>query len=174
MVKGSLLITKIEEVVNWKVPTSVKKLRRFLGLAGYYRKFVTNFGLISKPLTHLLRKDVSFVWSPATDQAFQALKLALVTAPVLQLLDYSKTFTIATDGSDAGIGAVLSQQGHPIVHVNKALGVKSRGLSTYEKEYLAILLDVDHWRSYLQHAEFIILTDHHNLMHLSEQRLHTP
>lgn len=165
---------KVEEVVNWQVPTSLKKLRGFLCLAGYNRKFVRNFGLLSKPLTQLLKKDVPFIWSPAADQTFQSLKMALVSAPVLALPDFSQPFTVETDACDVGIGAVLSQQGHPIAYISKALGVKTRGLSTYEKEYLAILLAVDHWRSYLQQGEFIILTDHHSLMHLNEQRIHTP
>lgn len=134
--------SKIIDVVNWKVPVSVKKLRGFLGLAGYYRKFVRNFGIISKPLTQLL-KGVSFQWSSQADQAFQALKQALVSAPVLALPDFSKTFTIETDACDVGIGAVLSQDKHPVAFVSRALGPKTRGLSTYEKEYLAILLAVD-------------------------------
>lgn len=79
-----------------------------------------------------------------------------------------------TDASDGGIGAVLSQEGHPIAYLSKALGPRSKGLSTYEKECMAILLAVEHWRSYLQHQEFMILTDHHSLTHLSDQRLHTP
>lgn len=164
---------KIEEVVNWAVPKFVKKLRGFLGLAGYYRKFVKQFGILCRPLTNLLKKDVPFVWSVEADQAFKALKQALVSAPVLSLPDFSLPFTVQTDASDEGIGAVLSQRGHPIAFLSKALGVKTKGLSTYEKEYLAILLAVDHWRSYLQQQEFVILTDHHSLMHLNEQRLHT-
>lgn len=164
---------KIEEVVNWAVPKFVKKLRGFLGLAGYYRKFVKQFGILCRPLTNLLKKDVPFVWSVEADQAFKALKQALVSAPVLSLPDFSLPFTVETDASDEGIGAVLSQRGHPIAFLSKALGVKTKGLSTYEKEYLAILLAVDHWRSYLQQQEFVILTDHHSLMHLNEQRLHT-
>lgn len=105
---------KVEEVVNWQVPTSLKKLRGFLGLAGYNRKFVRNFGLLSKPLTQLLKKDVPFIWSPAANQTFQSLKMALVSAPVLALPDFSQPFTVETDACDVGIGAVLSQQGHPI------------------------------------------------------------
>jgi hypothetical protein len=156
------------------VPTTVKKLRGFLGLAGYYRKFVKGFGVISKPLTNLLRKGVPFIWTPETDAAFHNLKQALVSAPVLALPDFQKVFTVETDASDSGIGAVLSQDGHPVAYISKALGPRTKGLSTYEKECMAVLLAVDQWRSYLQLGDFIILTDHHSLMHLSDQRLHTP
>lgn len=166
--------SKVQDVLDWAVPVSTKKLRGFLGLAGYYRKFVKNFGIISKPLTQLLRKGVPYVWTTETDNAFNTLKQALASAPVLALPNFQKTFTVETDASDCGIGAVLSQDKHPIAYVSKALGPRTRGLSTYEKECMAILLAVDHWRSYLQHGEFIILTDHHSLMHLSDQRLHTP
>lgn len=78
-----------------------------------------------------------------------------------------------TDASATGIGAVLIQNGHPLAYLSKALGPRSQGLSTYEKEYLAILAAVDHWKHYLQHAEFHILTDHQSLAQLNEQRLHT-
>ncbi|XP_066160673.1 uncharacterized protein [Oryza sativa Japonica Group] len=165
---------KIQDVVSWPQPTTIKKLRGFLGLAGYYRKFVRHFGLISKPLTQLLKKGIPFKWTPEIESAFQQLKQALVAAPVLALPDFSKHFTIETDASDVGIGAVLSQEKHPIAYLSRALGPKTRGLSTYEKEYMAIILAVEHWRPYLQQGEFIILTDHHSLMHLTEQRLHTP
>lgn len=165
--------SKIQDVLNWPQPTTLKKLRGFLGLAGYYRRFVKNFGVISKPLTMLLRKGVPFKWTAETESAFQQLKHALVAAPVLALPDFSKPFTIETDASDQGIGAVLSQDKHPIAFLSKALGPKTKGLSTYEKEYLAILLAVEHWRPYIQQGEFVILTNHHSLMHLSEQWLHT-
>lgn len=92
------------------------------------------------------------------EAAFQQLKQALTSAPVLGLPDFSKQFTVETNASDAGIAAVLSQEGHPIAYLSKALGPRSKGLSTYEKECMAILLAVDHWRSYLQHQEFLILT----------------
>lgn len=165
---------KIQDVVNWAIPTMVKKLRGFLELTGYYRKFVQGHGLISKPLTQLLRKGVVFKWTPEADAAFNCLKQALVTAPVLALPDFNKEFTVETDASDTGIGAVLSQVKHPIAYLSKALGPRSIGLSSYEKECMAILLAIDHWRPYLQLQEFVILTDHHSLVHLSDQRFHTP
>lgn len=88
--------------------------------------------------------------------------------------NFEKPFQLQTDASDNGVGAVLLQEGHPIAFVNKSLGPKTRGLSTYEKEYLAILVDVDQWRLYLQHAEFVIFTDQRSLVHITHQWLHTP
>lgn len=143
-------------------------------MVGYYRKFVKDFGTLSKPLTQLLKKDAPFVWSAEVNQAFQALKHALTSTPVLALPNFQQGFTIETDASDIGIGAVLSQNQHPVAFVSKALGPRTQGLSTYEKECLAIMMAVDHWRPYLQFQEFLIITDHHSLMHLTEQRLHTP
>jgi hypothetical protein len=143
-------------------------------MAGYYRKFVPNFGLISKPLTNLLRKDTLFVWTSTTEASFQALKTALTSTPVLAISYFDKTFTVETDASAKGIGAVLQQQGHPIAFVSKALGTKAQGLSTYEKERLAILMAVDYWRHYLQSTPFIILTNQKCLTHLDDQRLSTP
>jgi hypothetical protein len=142
-------------------------------LAGYYRRFVKNFGIIAKPLTELLKKGQVFAWTFATEQSFQALKSALVSAPVLALPDFNKTFVVETDASNKGIGAVLQQEGHPIAYVSRASGLKSQGLSTYEKESLAILMAVDHWRTYLQPTEFIIQTDQKSLIHLDDQRLNS-
>nr|ABA96448.2 retrotransposon protein, putative, unclassified, expressed [Oryza sativa Japonica Group]BAG99806.1 unnamed protein product [Oryza sativa Japonica Group] len=147
--------SKIQDVLDWAVPVSVKKLRGFLGLAGYYRKFVKNFGIISKPLTQMLRKGIPYVWSHEADKAFNTLKQALASAPVFALPDFQKTFTVETDASECGIGAVLSQDKHPIAYISRALGPRTIGLSTYEKECMAILLAIDHWRSYLQHEQAI-------------------
>jgi hypothetical protein len=114
-----------------------------------------------------------FYWTTEHDTAFECLKTALSQALVLALPDFSKQFILETDACAAGIGVVLMQAGHPLAFVSKALGPKTRGLSTYDKEYLAILLAVEHWRSYLQHAEFVIHMDQRSLVHLNEQRLLT-
>lgn len=107
------------------------------------------------------------------DKSFQALKTALCHSPVLALPDFSQPFSIETDACGVGVGAVLMQNGHPLAFISKALGPKSQGLSSYEKEYLAILLAIQQWRSYLQHGEFTIYTDQKSLCQLTEQRLHT-
>lgn len=165
---------KIQTVKSWLVPVSVKGLRSFLGLAGYYCKFVRNYGVLSKPLTNLLKKGQLYLWTSETDKAFEALKQALVTAPVLAMPNFRQPFVVETNASDKGIGAVLMQDNHPIAFLSRALGPRQQGLSTYEKESLAIMLAVDHWRSYLQHAEFFIKTDHRSLALLDDQRLTTP
>jgi hypothetical protein len=165
---------KIAPIVDWLAPIDAKQLRSFLGMAGYYRKFVRSYGIISKSLTELLKKGVQFIWTSEHEASFQALKQALVSTPVLALPDFKKKFSIETDACDKGIGAVLMQEGHPLAFLSKALGPKQRALSTYEKECLAILLAVDRWRSYLQHGEFLIKMDQRSLVNLTGQRLTTP
>lgn len=129
--------------------------------------------MLAKPLTDLLKKGVSFVWTEPAEQAFQLLKQSLISAPVLALPDFNKPFVIETDASNTGIGAVLQQEGHPIAFVSKALGPKNQGLSTYEKESLAILLAVEKWKAYLLPTEFIIHIDQRSLVHLQDQKLNT-
>lgn len=117
---------------KWPQPSNVTELRGFLGLTGYYRKFVKDYGTIAKPLTQLLTKK-GFLWSDQATVAFQTLKTAMTTTPVLALPDFSQTFTIETDASAIGIGAILSQNNHPIAYLSRALGVANQRLSVYEK-----------------------------------------
>ena len=156
---------KTELMLQWPVPTNVTELRGFLGLTGYYRKFVRNYGLMAKPLTALLKKQ-AFAWSESAQQAFQLLKQAMSDTPVLALPNFEKTFTVETDACNTGVGAVLSQEGHPVAYYSKALGVNSQKKSIYEKEFLAIMMAIDRWRSYLVRAPFVIKTDHQSLCHL--------
>ncbi|KAK4388623.1 Retrovirus-related Pol polyprotein from transposon [Sesamum angolense] len=161
---------KIECMKNWPVPTSVKALRGFLGLTGYYRKFIKGYGSISKPLTSLLKKD-AFNWNLEAETAFNHLKEVMIRAPVLALPNFSKPFIVETDACGKGIGAVLMQEGRPIAYLSKALAAKNMGLSTYEKEFLALLLAVTKWKHYLQGNHFVIRTDQKSLKHILDQRI---
>lgn len=134
---------KIEAVTKWPIPSSRKELRSFLGLAGYYHKFVRNFGLLAQPLTALLKKNSLFVWTAEHTESFELLKKALSFALVLALPNFAKPFHIETDACGRGIGAVLMQGGHPLAFISKALSPRNQGLSTYEKENLAILVAVE-------------------------------
>ncbi|XP_070054676.1 uncharacterized mitochondrial protein AtMg00860-like [Nicotiana tomentosiformis] len=149
---------KILVVQQWHVPITVKQLKGFLGLARYYRKFIGNYGLISRPLTEFLKKD-NFNWSTSADQAFIALKTTLAIAPVLALPNYSAPFLVETDASGTGIGVVLMQEGHPLDFISKGLAPSHVALSVYEKELLALAFVVSKWSQYLMGQYFIIKTD---------------
>jgi hypothetical protein len=164
---------KIEAVQQWPRPSNIKQLRGFLGLAGYYRKFIRQFGVICRPLTNLLKKNTTFVWSPLTNDAFVTLKKALVQAPVLALPDFSQEFVLETDACATGVGAVLMQKGHPLAFLSRALGPKNQALSIYDKECLAILLAIEKWKPYLQHGTFVIHTDQKSLTQLGEHKFNT-
>jgi hypothetical protein len=164
---------KIEAMQDWPHPKNLKRLRGFLGLTGYYRKFVKNYGKIATPLTALLKKN-SFTWTPATAQAFQTLKMAMCTTPVLALPDFTKTFVLECDASGKGIGVVLMQEGRPLAFTSKKLSERNLGKSIYEKEMLAILHVMDLWHPYLLGQCFQIKTDHQSLKYFLEQRISSP
>ena len=164
---------KIQAVLDWPIPTTLKQLRGFLGLTGYYRRFVKNYGKICKPLTQLLRKD-AFIWTSEATAAFDQLKAAMTTPPVLALPNFNEPFTIETDDSGTGIGAVLMQQGHPIAFLSKALTGRNAELSAYERELLAIILAVQKWQQYLVGQHFTIKTDQQSLKHLLDNKVTTP
>lgn len=138
---------KITAVKNWPIPSNTTELRSFLGLAGYYRRFIRDYGLICRPLHDLLKKD-SFLWTPTQTAAFEQLKYSLTNAPFLALPDFSLPFELECDASGAGVGAVLMQQHKPIAYYSKSLGPKAAALSTYEKEAIAILESLRKWRHY--------------------------
>jgi hypothetical protein len=151
-------------MTEWPTPTSVTKLRGFLGLTGYYRKFVKHYGALAKPLTNLLKKK-SFHWSEEAQVAFDSLKRAMTSTPVLALPDFSQQFIVEIDASDTGLGAVLMQKDRSIPFLNKPLNATNKYLSIYEKEFLALIMAVEKLRPYLQRQEFIIRTDKLGLSH---------
>ncbi|KAL0325112.1 UNVERIFIED_CONTAM: Retrovirus-related Pol polyprotein from transposon [Sesamum radiatum] len=161
---------KVECMLKWPTPTTVKALRGFFGLTGYYRKFIKGYGVISKPLTLLLKKNAC-EWNHEAEEAFNQLKEVMTTAPVLAMPDFSKPFIVETDASGKGIGVVLMQEDRSITYQSKALAAKNLGLSTYEKEFLALILAVTKWRYYLQRNHFIIRTNQKSLKHILDQRI---
>lgn len=163
---------KVLAVMDWPVPRNVRAVRGFLGLAGYYRKFIRDFGTIAAPLTAQLKKD-GFLWTPAATTAFEALKTALTTAPMLQLPDFAVSFIVECDASGSGFGAVMHQGGGPIAYFSKTIAQRHASLAAYERELIGLVHAVRHWRPYLWGRAFIVKTDHYNLKFLLDQRLAT-
>jgi len=148
-------------------------LRGFLGLVGFYRRFIKGYATIASPLSQLLTK-AELVWSPEVENAFQMLKNAVTTALVLALPDFTKPFTMETDASGLGMSDVLSQEGHPISFFSKQFCPKLLRSSTYVWELAAITTAVKKWRQYLLGHHFVILTDHRSLKELMNQVVQTP
>lgn len=125
--------SKIQAMTEWPVPQTLKSLRGFLGLTWFYRRFIKGYASITGPLTDLLKRD-AFVWNPEAEAAFTQLKHTVSSAPVLSLPDFTLPFSIEADASGVGIGAVLSQQGHPIAFYSQKLSHRMQSASTYYRE----------------------------------------
>lgn len=161
---------KIKAVAEFPLPKNQKQIKQFLGLAGYYRKFIQNFAAIAKPLTVLLKKDEKFNWGEPQQKSFNKFKRILTNKPILQLPDFSKEFILTTDASDYAIGSILSQgeigKDLPISYASRTLNQSEINYSTTEKECLSIIWSVKHFRHYLFGQKFKIVTDHQPLTYL--------
>lgn len=160
---------KIAAVRNFPVPRNQKNVRQFLGLAGYYRRFIENFSKIASPLSNLLKKDVSFVWKKQ-QEAFETLRELLCKEPILQYPDFEREFVLTTDASQYAVGGVLSQgpvgKDLAIAYASRVLNLAEKNYSTIEKELLAIMYCVNHFRLYLYGRKFTLVTDHQPLVWL--------
>jgi hypothetical protein len=164
---------KVEKVKDLKAPKNVTGVRSVLGLCSYYRKFVKDFSKTAKPLNELLKKEKGFEWGEIQQKAFEELKQKLTSTPVLSLPDFSKPFVIECDASGVGLGAILMQDKRPIAYYSKALGTKNLTKSAYEKELMAVVLAIQHWRPYLLGRKFIVSTDQKSLKELMQQKIVT-
>ncbi|XP_058766993.1 uncharacterized protein LOC131640630 [Vicia villosa] len=164
---------KIKAILDWPAPRSLSALRGFLGLTGFYRRFVKHYATLAAPLTDLLR-STKFIWSTEADAAFTNLKRKMTDMPVLALPNFTKDFNIDTDASGVAIGAVLSQEGHPIAFFSKKMCPRMQAASVYVREMFAITESVKKWRQYLIGHKFHIYTDQKSLRDLLLQRIQTP
>jgi hypothetical protein len=161
--------SKVQEVMDWKPPKSVHQIRSFLGLAGYYRRFILDFPRIAKPMTELLKKGVKFVWSEACERAFHTLRQHLTSAPVLVQPDNSKPFEVFCDASGTGFGCVLMQEGRVIAYASQALRPHELNYPTHDLELAAVVHALKIWRHYLMGNRCNIFTDHKSLKYIFTQ-----
>jgi hypothetical protein len=155
---------KIQAVLKMKSPQNVKEVRQFLGLSGYFRKFVKDYARMVEPLTRLTKKSVAWVWSEEQEKAVQQVKSVLTTRPVLAIFDASLATELHTDSSSLGFGSALVQinengQRCVIAYYSKQTSVEQRNYHSYEFETLAVVLFLRHFRAYLLEIEFKVLTD---------------
>ena len=161
---------KIETVVNWKPPRSVTEVRSFLGLVGYYRRFVKGFSVIASLLTKLLRKGVMFEWSNKCHNSFEQLKEMLVEAPVLTQPTSGKEYTLYSDASGIGLGCVLMQNEKVVAYASRQLKSHEQNYPTHDLESAAVVFALKIWRHYLYGEKCRIYTDHKSLKYLLMQK----
>ena len=162
--------SKVEALRNWPRPTTVTEIRSFLGLAGYYRRFVKDFSKVAMPMTRLTRKDVKFEWTDACEQSFQKLKDILTLAPVLTLPEGTGGFSVYCDASRVGLGCVLMQRGKVVAYASRQLKKHEQNYPTHDLEMAAVVFALKIWRHYLYGETCEIYTDHKSLKYIFDQR----
>ncbi|GBG79762.1 hypothetical protein CBR_g30026 [Chara braunii] len=169
---------KIAAIRDWPTPRTLTKLRSFLGLANYYRKFVRNFSTIAAPLRRLLKKEAIWKWDKDCTSAMKKLKQPLIEHPVLKVDDPSLPFVVTTDAKQYGIGAVVQQDdgnGYtPVAFMSARMPSEKVATSTYERELYALRQALDHWKHYLLGRHFKVYSDHETLRWLKTQAKMTP
>ncbi|XP_067629120.1 uncharacterized protein [Eurosta solidaginis] len=174
---GSLQVDKekISAIQNYPIPKTVRQLRRFLGMTGWYRRFIDDYASTTFHLTELLSKKKQFVWNSEAQQAFEDLKEKLTSAPILLHPNYNKPFILQCDASQVGVGACLMQeddngQERPIAYMSQKLNKAQRNYSVTELECLAVVLAIKRFRMYIEGMEFKVVTDHASLRWLMQQQ----
>lgn len=161
---------KTMAVTNFPTPKTPKNIKSFLGLVGYYRRFIKNFAHIAKPLTSLLRKNIEFIWNSECNSAFEKLKMAITTEPVLQHPNFKEKFILTTDASNFAISGILSQGkigvDLPIAFISRTLQPAETRYNTTEREMLAIFWSIKQFKTYLLGTEFIVQCDHKPLVYI--------
>jgi hypothetical protein len=169
--KGGISVdpSRIQDVLSWNAPTSVGDIRSFLGLAGYYQRFIEGFSKISKPMTELLKKDKKFKWMPACEASFQELKKRLTTTPILVMPDMEKPLSIYCDVSGQGLGCVLMQDDRVVVYASWQLRKPEVNYLTHYLELVVVVHALKIWRHYLMGKRCELYTDHKSLQYIFTQ-----
>jgi hypothetical protein len=160
---------KVKEVLEWEPPMMVSEVQSFLGLAGYYRRFIPNCSKIAKPVTDWLKKGNKYVWSEACDEGFKHLKKLLTTSPVLAQPDTTKPFDVCCDASGIGLGGVLMQEGRVISYSSRQLRRHEEHYPTHDLELAAVVMALHTWHHYLLGNVVHIYTDHKSLKYIFTQ-----
>ena len=161
---------KIEAIKDWAAPTTPTEVRQFLGLAGYYRRFIEGFSKIAKPLTKLTQKSVKYKWGDKEEEAFQLLKEMLCSAPILALPEGNEDFVVYCDASHKGLGVVLMQREKVIANASRQLKKHEKNYTTYDLELGAVVFALRIWRHYLYGTKCVVFTDHKSLQHILNQK----
>src|SRR4051812_21714656 len=161
---------KLSAVTEWESPKSVKEVRSFLGLAGYYRRFIGNFSKVSKPMMELLKKDKTFDWTEGCELSFQELKKRLVIEPVLCLPDLEEDFQVYCDASHHGLGAVLMQEGKVVAYASRQLKTHEVNYPTHDLELASVVHALKTRRHYLLGKRCEVFTDHNSLKYIFTQK----
>ncbi|GJX94985.1 putative reverse transcriptase domain-containing protein [Tanacetum coccineum] len=161
---------QIEAIKNWLASTSLTEVRQFMGLAGYYRRFIEGFSLIAKPLTKLTQKNKKFEWGADEDEAFQKLKQDLCTALILAFPEGPDDFIIYCDASLKGYGAVLMKRGKVIAYASRQLKTHEENYTTHDLELGDVVFALRLWRHYLYSTKCVVYTDHQSLQHILDQK----
>ncbi|GKD44102.1 reverse transcriptase domain-containing protein [Tanacetum coccineum] len=157
---------KIEAIKSWAAPTTPTKVRQFLGLVGYYRRFIEGFSLISKPLTNLTQKNKKYEWGKEEEEAFQTLKQKLCSAPILALPEGTEDFVVYRDTSLKGYGAMLMQREKVIAYASRQFKVHEDNYTTHDLELGAVVFALRLWRHYLYGTKYVVFTDHKSLQYI--------
>ncbi|GJR09498.1 putative reverse transcriptase domain-containing protein [Tanacetum coccineum] len=161
---------KIEAVKNWASPTTPIKVRHFLGLAGYYQRFIKDFSKIAKSLTELTQKNKKYIWGEDQELAFQLLKQKLCEALILALPEGNDDFVVYCDASHQGLGAVLIQREKVIAYASRQLKPSEENYTTHDLELGAVVSALKIWRHYLYGTKCTVFTDHKSLQHILDQK----
>lgn len=161
---------KIKAVEEWPAPKNVSEVRSFLGLAGYYRRFVKNFSKIALPITSLIRKNSRFQWNEKCEAAFLELKRRLTSAPILTLPSGTEGFEIYSDTSQEGLGCVLMQHGKVIAYASRQLRPHEKNYPVHDLELAAVVFALKLWRHYLYGVSCKVFTDHKSLKYIFTQK----